>query len=101
MRKYTAGLLGTYVLVLFGIGAIIVNDFTSNTITHVGIALVFGAIVTAMIYSFIKISGAHINPAVTIGFWLVGLCNRSSITYLTHLKSAALLCLQNLSREHQ
>lgn len=83
MKKYTAELLGTYALVLFGTGAIVINDVTNNTITHVGIAIVFGAIVTAMIYSFGKISGAHINPAVTIGFLLVNKISvKESVFYI-------------------
>ena len=81
IKKYIAELLGTYALVLFGTGAIVVNDVTNNTITHVGIALVFGAIVTAMIYSFGKTSGAHINPAVTIGFLLVNKINIKDATF--------------------
>jgi aquaporin Z len=81
MKKYLAELLGTYALVLFGTGAIVVNDLTNNTITHVGVAIVFGAIVTAMIYSFGKISGAHINPAVTIGFWLVHKITFKEVSY--------------------
>lgn len=46
-----------------------VNDISGGVVTHVGIAMVFGLVVAAMIYTFGDISGAHINPAVTIAFW--------------------------------
>jgi len=68
MNKLIAELIGTFALVFAGTGAIIINDLYGGVITHVGIALTFGLIVIAMIYSIGNISGAHINPAVTIGF---------------------------------
>lgn len=67
IRRSAAELVGTYALVTAGCGAIMVNAQT-NALTHVGIALTFGLIITVMIASTGHISGAHFNPAVTIAF---------------------------------
>lgn len=72
MKKYFAEFIGTFALVFAGTGAITINDVSGGGITHVGIALTFGLIVLAMIYAVGDISGAHLNPAVTTGFWLSG-----------------------------
>src|SRR5579872_2484242 len=68
MRKYFAEFLGTYALVFAGTGAIIIDQQTHGAITHVGVAITFGLIVMSMIYTFGDISGAHLNPAVSIAF---------------------------------
>ncbi len=67
-RRLLAELLGTFGLVFAGTGAIVINTVSNGAITHVGIALTFGLIVMAMIYALGDISGAHLNPAVTIAF---------------------------------
>lgn len=69
MKRYVAEAIGTFGLVFAGTGAIVINDAAEGAVTHVGIALTFGLVVMAMIYAVGDISGAHINPAVTIGFF--------------------------------
>lgn len=70
--ELTAEAFGTYCLVLAGTGAIVINDVSGGLITHVGVALVFGLVVMAMIDTVGDVSGAHLNPAVTLGFWIAG-----------------------------
>ena len=69
-KKLAAEAVGTFALVFAGTTAIVVND--SGAVSHVGVALTFGLVVFAMIAAVGDVSGAHLNPAVTVGFWLAG-----------------------------
>lgn len=66
---WIAEIFGTFGLVFIGCGAIVVNDIYGGVVSHLGIAFAFGFVVLAMIYSVGNVSGAHLNPAVTIGFF--------------------------------
>ncbi len=66
MKKYIAEFIGTFALVFCGTGAVIVNYLSDGSLGLIGISAAFGIIITAIIYIFGTVSGAHINPAVTI-----------------------------------
>lgn len=68
MQRAAAEAVGTFGLVFAGCGAIVINAISGGAITHVGVALTFGLIITTMIYATGHISGAHFNPAVTLAF---------------------------------
>ncbi len=70
-NRYIAEMTGTFFLVFNGCGAIAVNSMYGGIIGHIGIAATFGLTVMIMIYAIGNISGAHLNPAVSIGFLLV------------------------------
>jgi aquaporin Z len=71
LRRCAAETIGTFCLVFAGTAAIVV-DAGGGGVSHVGVSLVFGLVVFAMIAAVGDISGAHLNPAVTFGFWLAG-----------------------------
>jgi aquaporin NIP len=70
IRALAAEALGTFALMLAGTGAIATNGLSGGALGHLGVALTFGLVIMVMIYATGHISGAHFNPAVTLGFAL-------------------------------
>jgi aquaporin NIP len=92
LRALAAELLGTFTLVFAGTGAIVVDQVSGGRVTHVGVALVFGLVVMAMIQAFGEVSGAHLNPAVTLAFRATGkTSSRSAFQYVLAQLLGALL----------
>jgi aquaporin Z len=69
MKKYFAELVGTFILVLFGVGTAV---FAGDKVGIVGIAFAFGLALIGAAYGIGPISGCHINPAVSLGVWVAG-----------------------------
>jgi aquaporin Z len=103
MKKLAAELFGTFALVFAGTGAIVI-DGVYGGVSHVGVALTFGLIVLAMIYAVGDVSGAHLNPAVTLGFFLARRFQaRWVVPYVLSQCAGALLAsavLRRLFSEH-
>lgn len=68
MKKYYSEFIGTFIMMFCGTGAMIIDETTNGSVTHVGVAITWGLIVMSLIYALGETSGAHFNPAVTIAF---------------------------------
>ncbi len=69
-RRLAAEGVGTFLLVFFGCGSMAVDAAYGGAVGHVGIGIVWGVVVMALIYALGDVGGAHFNPAVSFGFWL-------------------------------
>ena len=82
MKRYVAESIATFFLIFCGTGAMVINTET-GVITHTAVSAAWGLIVMIMIFTFGRISGAHMNPAVTVSLALVKLHpNREIVPYL-------------------
>ncbi len=79
MKKYVAEVIGTFTLVFFGCATILfmstggsLDQIGPDPVGFLGISLAFGLAVVAMAYGIGPISGAHLNPAVSLGVHLAG-----------------------------
>lgn len=80
MKKYLAELIGTFVLVIGGCGSAVI---AGGHIGYLGIALAFGLTVLIMVYAIGRISGCHINPAITVAMWVAGkIKSKDAIFYI-------------------
>lgn len=104
LGRYAAEALGTFALVFAGTLAMVVDDVSGGAISHAGVAATFGLVVMAMIFAVGDVSGAHLNPAVTFGFWAARrLPLREVSPYVTAQCLGALLAslaVSLLFREH-
>jgi aquaporin Z len=102
MRRYLQVVLSewlaTYLVVAAGTGAIAIDSLT-HKLGHGGVAAAFGLVVVVIIYAFGDSSGAHANPAVTIGFWAAGqLPGRLVLPYLAAQCLGALAASASLAQ---
>ncbi len=81
IQKCTVEFLGTFALVFFGCGSMILYEISPGAISVDSIPIIFGLVVAVMIYAFGNISGAHFNPAVSIAFYSNKTINLKELCY--------------------
>lgn len=96
-KKFFAELIGTFMLVFIGTGAVVFGNGLEG-IGHLGIALAFGLSIVAAAYSIGTVSGAHLNPAVSLAMFVNKRMNAQDfITYVIAQVIGALLASASLS----
>jgi len=92
LERYLAEFIGTFTLVLIAAGAVTINDIYSNSIGLIGVAIASGLVVMAMVWAIGDISGAHINPAVTLAMLITQKINAlDSMLYVLSQTAGAIL----------
>jgi len=71
LEEYFSEFIGSFFLVFFGCGAIILSKKSPTALPYEYIPIIFGLSISVMVTVLGKISGAHFNPAITLGFWAV------------------------------
>ena len=69
MKKFVAELISTFMLVFVGTGAVVFGNGLDD-LAHLGIAFAFGLVIVVAAYSIGTVSGAHLNPAVSIAMFV-------------------------------
>ena len=96
MKKFVAELIGTFMLVFIGTGAVVFG----NGLGHLGIAFAFGLAIVVAAYSIGTVSGAHLNPAVSIAMFVTNVCHQKTLLTTSldkWLEPSSLLALSSSS----
>lgn len=71
IRAWIAELIGTFVFVFVGVGSVVIAAMPENSLGLLGVAFAHGIAIAVVATAIGPISGGHVNPAVSIGAWLV------------------------------